>query len=263
MPQSNHGSTRRTPEEERKAARERGRELARDESPLPHLQKLIGGYAFAALAENVRDYAIFLMEPTGVICYWGEGARLMKWWSRAEAEGSHLRMLYPENGSEDGTAEAHLEESAATGEYTGEGQRVRGDGSTFWAGVTLTALRDSDGTLLGFAKVTRDMTVRRGAEAALALAWSAHSQRDAAVAEASTTRVALDAATQDTEIALEQLRSARQFASSVLEHETLDLYIERASLLSEMALLNEHISRLPQPPTVRREGTAQAGRRSR
>lgn len=123
--------------------------------------------AFRALADNVRDYAIFRIDPAGVITHWGEGAHLMKWWTKAEAEGGHLRLLYPDGGSEDGTAEAHLQTAAETGEYTGEGQRVRRDGSTFWASVTLTALRDPDGTPLGFAKVTRDLTAQRAAEAVL------------------------------------------------------------------------------------------------
>jgi len=133
----------------------------------------VASRAFAALAENVRDYAIFLMDPHGVITFWGEGARLLKWWTREAAEGSHLRLLYMDGGSEDGTAEAHLDEAAATGEYTGEGQRVRSDGSTFWAGITLTALRDEEGALIGFAKVTRDLTARRAADAVLKAAGDA------------------------------------------------------------------------------------------
>ncbi|HET7229759.1 MAG TPA: ATP-binding protein [Longimicrobium sp.] len=160
---------------EREAAWRRAKELARERArgSAPARDPYSGvaapgvaQHAFAALAENVRDYAIFLMNPEGVITFWGEGARLIKWWTKDQAEGAHLRLLYPEGGSEDGTAEAHLREAAADGEYTGEGHRVRNDGSTFWAGVTLTALRDEDGTLLGFAKVTRDMTAQRAAEAA-------------------------------------------------------------------------------------------------
>jgi len=127
----------------------------------------IAARAFAALADNVRDYAIFLMDPNGVITFWGEGARLIKWWTKDEAEGSHLRLLYPVGGAEDGTAEEHLRQAAERGEYTGEGQRVRSDGSTFWAGITLTALWDDSGTLLGFAKTTRDMTARRAADGLL------------------------------------------------------------------------------------------------
>jgi PAS domain S-box-containing protein len=123
--------------------------------------------AFVTLADNVRDYAVFLLDPDGVITYWGEGARLIKWWSVAEAEGGHLRMLYPDGGSEDGTAEEHLIAARERGEYSGEGHRMRNDCSTFWAGVTLTALRDEDGALLGFVKVTRDLTARRAADAVL------------------------------------------------------------------------------------------------
>jgi PAS domain S-box-containing protein len=126
--------------------------------------------AFAVLAENVRDYAIFLMDPEGVITFWGEGARLIKWWSREEAEGAHLRMLYPDGGSEDGTAEEHIRQAVESGEYIGQGHRVRADTSTFWARVSLTALRDTEGKLLGFAKVTRDLTAKRAEEAALLMA---------------------------------------------------------------------------------------------
>ena len=127
----------------------------------------VAARAFAALAENVRDYAIVLLDPAGIITFWGEGARLIKWWTRDQAEGAHLRLLYPAGGSEDGTAEEHLRLAAERGEYTGEGHRVRNDCSVFWAGVTLTALWDEDGTLLGFAKVTRDLTARRAADALL------------------------------------------------------------------------------------------------
>ncbi|MBW3629684.1 MAG: PAS domain S-box protein [Gemmatimonadetes bacterium] len=141
--------------------------------------------AFATLAENVRDYAVFLLNPQGVITFWGEGARLMKWWTRAQAEGAHLRLLYPDGGSDDGTAEAHIQDAIERGEYTGEGNRIRSDGSTFWAGVTLTALRDEDGTLLGFAKVTRDITARRGADAALKSAHESAEQARRHAEEAS------------------------------------------------------------------------------
>ena len=164
---------------EREAAWRRGQERERWRSEgggagadahVPAVAPGVMQVAFAALAESVRDYAVFLLNPDGVITFWGEGARLMKWWTRDQAEGSHLRMLYPDGGSEDGTAEAHLAESAATGEYTGEGHRVRSDGSTFWAGITLTALRDERGTLLVFAKTTRDLTARRAADGELAAA---------------------------------------------------------------------------------------------
>jgi PAS domain S-box-containing protein len=162
-------------DEERQAARQRGvahRAGARDgvatESKAlrdPLREPGASNSAFRALAENVRDYAIFLLNPAGLITFWGEGAHLMKGWSADEAEGAHLRLLYPAGGSEDGTAEEHLTAAAEHGEYAGEGYRVRSDGSTIWTGVTLTALRDDDGRLLGFAKVSRDLSVRRAADA--------------------------------------------------------------------------------------------------
>ena len=175
-PSSPHGIAGRETRE-REAAWRRGEERAR-ESAAPGAEAVRGPYtglaaqgvahrAFAALAENVRDYAIFLTDPDGIITFWGEGARLIKWWTKDQAEGAHLRLLYPDGGAEDGTAEENLREAAETGEYTGEGQRVRSDGSTFWAGITLTALRDDSGGLLGFAKVTRDLTARRAADALL------------------------------------------------------------------------------------------------
>jgi len=162
--------------QEREAAWERGRNHTGTSSGITlELRDRRTGLAgqgvavrlFAALADNVRDYAIFLMDPDGIITYWGEGARLMKWWTREELIGVHLRAMYLDGGSEDGTAEDHLQKAADRGEYTGEGQRVRSDGSTFWAGISLTALREADGALLGFAKVTRDLTARHAAEAAL------------------------------------------------------------------------------------------------
>jgi PAS domain S-box-containing protein len=143
------------------------------------------GRAFAAFAENVRDYAIFLMDPSGTIMFWGEGARLIKGWTRREAEGAHLRLLYPAGGAEDGTAEAHLAWAAAHGEYSGEGQRIRSDGGSFWAEITITALRDDAGALLGFAKLSHDLTARRAADA-LRLAAAVAAEEARAAAEAAS-----------------------------------------------------------------------------
>ena len=172
--------------QEREAAWRRGREGGRpaagggqgDASQPPAADPELAHRAFTALAENVRDYAIFLLDPDGIIRYWGEGAHLMKRWTRAEAEGAHLRLLYVDGGSEDGTAEGHLLEAAQRGESVSEGRRIRRDGSTFRAHITLTALRSVDGTLLGFAKVTRDITGRQEAAAA-----TSQSEREALAAE--------------------------------------------------------------------------------
>jgi PAS domain S-box-containing protein len=152
--------------QERETAWRRGRErrregAARHDPEVGRANPELMHRAFSALAEGVRDYAIFLMDADGIIRFWGEGARLLKRWSKEEAEGAHLRFLYLDGGSEDGTAEEHLRTSAKTGEYVGEGNRVRGDGTLFWARVTLTALRDESGKHIGFAKVAVDLTNQR------------------------------------------------------------------------------------------------------
>jgi PAS domain S-box-containing protein len=150
----------------------------------PTVRGLQPDLLYTLVAENVRDYAIFLMDVDGIIRCWGESARLMKWWTKQQAEGSHLRLLYPDNGGEDGTAEAHLASAAETGEYNGEGHRVRSDGSTFWAYVTLTALRDQDDRLVGFTKVTRDFSARRAVESALQRERPPAADAERALAEA-------------------------------------------------------------------------------
>jgi PAS domain S-box-containing protein len=155
---------------ERAAALSRGGSMAAVSTEpwcAPEVAGLSADLLYTLVAENVRDYAIFLMDVDGIIRCWGESARLMKWWTKQQAEGAHLRLLYPDGGSEDGTAEGHLESAAEIGEYSGEGHRVRSDGSTFWAYVTLTALRDHTGALVGFTKVTRDFSARRAVESAL------------------------------------------------------------------------------------------------
>jgi PAS domain S-box-containing protein len=113
--------------------------------------------------ERVRDYAIFLVDPDGFISHWGEGATRMKEFTPEQVVGRHLRMLYPPGGAEDGTAEEHLRIAEETGEYVGEGTRLAGIRGVFPARVTLTALR-RDGRLIGFSKVTQDMTEQRRVE---------------------------------------------------------------------------------------------------
>ena len=118
---------------------------------------------YQLMVERVHEYAVFLMDPDGVITHWGEGAQRIKEFTPGEIVGRHLRALYPEGGAEDGTADEHLRQAAAAGEYIGEGTRVARDRGTFPARVVLTALRH-DGELVGFSKVTQDLTERRRIE---------------------------------------------------------------------------------------------------
>lgn len=160
---------------ERKAAWRRAQEVARRRASGETVQASPEalarlGMSCALMVDSVREYAMFILDPDGIIQLWGESARLMKWFTKEQAEGGHLRMLYPDGGSNDGTAESHLQIAAERGEYTGEGERIRSDNSTFWARVTLTALKSEDGTLHGFAKVVRDFTAQHAADASVAAA---------------------------------------------------------------------------------------------
>jgi PAS domain S-box-containing protein len=239
----------RSPTEERREAIQRGRARlegrAEGDKPAAKRERVSEvDPAFMALAENVRDYAIFLMDPRGVIIYWGEGARLIKWWLKEETEGAHLRMLYPEEGSEDGTAEGHLRDAAKLGEYTGEGRRVRRDGSTFWAGVTLTALRDEEGRLFAFAKVTRDLQSRRAIEMAVATTHAAQSARDEALGVAKSALAEKDVAQEEADFARESLLGARDYIRQVLEPELEAVQAERARLSARIEQLEAYRKKL-------------------
>jgi len=238
-----------SPSEERREAIRRGRERlegrSEDDRPAEKRERVAeADPAFQALADNVRDYAIFLLDPRGIIIYWGEGARLMKWWLKEETEGSHLRMLYPEEGAEDGSAESHLRDAARLGEYTGEGQRMRRDGSTFWASVTLTALRDANGHLLGFAKVTRDLQARRGIEIAVASTNAAQSARDEALEAAKSARAAQNSAQESADFAKEHLVGTRDYITQVLEPELEAARAERAKLTERIEQLESQRRKL-------------------
>jgi PAS domain S-box-containing protein len=119
---------------------------------------------FRLLVDSVKDYAIFLLDPTGRVSTWNQGAERIKGYSALEIIGQHFSRFYPREAIESKWPERELEMATNEGRYTDEGLRVRKDGSTFWAHVVITALRDKDGTLRGFAKVTRDLTERRDLE---------------------------------------------------------------------------------------------------
>jgi hypothetical protein len=116
------------------------------------------------LIESVRDYAIFMLDPTGQVVTWNLGAERLKGWRAEEIIGKHFSSFYTAADREAGRPERELRIATAEGSYREEGIRVRKDGSTFVANVLLTAMRDENGTLLGFAKVTRDVSESHAAE---------------------------------------------------------------------------------------------------
>ncbi|MDR0359754.1 MAG: PAS domain S-box protein [bacterium] len=112
----------------------------------------------ALLVSRVQEYAMFVLDPQGRIMTWNDGAERLKQYAREEILGRHLSVFYEEPQAASGYPDWELEMAARNGQYEEEGWRVRKDGSRFWASVLITALRDEDGALRGFAKVTRDLS---------------------------------------------------------------------------------------------------------
>jgi PAS domain S-box-containing protein len=160
---------------------------------------------FRLLVSSVRDYAIFLLDPTGHILSWNEGAQRIKGYTAAEIVGKHFSIFYPPREIRQGKPDYELRVASDAGCYEEEGWRLRKDGSRFWANVLITALRDPAGQLVGFAKVTRDLTERKQAEEErgrlLAL------EREARSAAEST---------------LDQLRAIQSVTEVALAHVSLD-----------------------------------------
>jgi PAS domain S-box-containing protein len=124
----------------------------------------VGEEQFRLLVDGVKDYAIFMLTPDGRVATWNQGAERIKGYRADEIIGRHFSSFYSTEDKERGKPEAELRIAAAEGRYEEEGWRLRKDGSQFWASVVITALHDSEGTLRGFGKVTRDMTERKRAE---------------------------------------------------------------------------------------------------
>jgi len=125
-----------------------------------------------SLVESVRDYAILLLDPQGNISTWNPGAERIKGYKAEEIIGRHFSCFYTSEDIDRGKPEEGLRVAASTGRFEDESWRLRKDGSRFWANVVITASRSSNGELVGFAKVTRDLTERRRAEEALLLELS-------------------------------------------------------------------------------------------
>jgi len=119
------------------------------------------------LVEQTKDYALFVLDPEGRVMTWNPGAQRIKQYAASEIIGRHFSDFYPREAIERGWPQHELKLAAAEGRFEDEGWRVRKDGSRFWASVVITALRGEDGKLLGFSKITRDLTDRKLHEEAL------------------------------------------------------------------------------------------------
>jgi PAS domain S-box-containing protein len=123
-----------------------------------------GSRIYQLMVESVRDYAIFMLDPRGYIASWNVGAQRIKGYTADEIIGRHFSVFYPQSEIDAGKPALELEIAAREGRFEEEGIRLRKDGTAFWASVVLTAVRDDDGALVGYAKVTRDLTERRAAQ---------------------------------------------------------------------------------------------------
>jgi PAS domain S-box-containing protein len=121
------------------------------------------------LVDSIDEYAIFALDSEGYILSWNAGARRLKGYDADEIIGKHFSIFYPPEQVARGFPSFELREAARVGRFEDEGWRVRKDGSRFWANVVITALRDPSGALVGYGKVTRDLTERRRTEETLRL----------------------------------------------------------------------------------------------
>ncbi|WP_164007024.1 sensor histidine kinase [Pyxidicoccus trucidator] len=120
---------------------------------------------FRLLVESVKDYAIFMLDPQGHVATWNAGAARIKGYSPREIIGKHFSCFYLPEEATSGKCDMELRVALAEGKFEEEGWRLRKDGTRFWANVVIEPVKDRDGRLVGFAKVTRDLTERREAEA--------------------------------------------------------------------------------------------------
>lgn len=126
--------------------------------------QLIEQASYRLLIESVKDYAIFIIDPDGYVISWNKGAEKIKGYKASEIIGRHFSVFYTSEEVENGKPKINLEKARQAGRFETGGWRVRKDSSMFWANVVLTALKDDSGSIIGFGKVTRDMTRRRNYE---------------------------------------------------------------------------------------------------
>ncbi len=122
---------------------------------------------FRLLIECVRDYAIYMLDTNGIVTSWNSGAERIKGYSAIEAVGRHFSIFYTPDDIARRKPQYHLDVAVRSGQIEDEGWRLRKDGSLFWAGVVLTAIRDPNGRLMGFSKIVHDLTERKRVDEAL------------------------------------------------------------------------------------------------
>ncbi|HAJ62572.1 MAG TPA: PAS domain-containing sensor histidine kinase [Cyanobacteria bacterium UBA8543] len=179
---------------------------------------------FRLLVEGVDDCAIIMLDPQGYIISWNTGAERIKQYKSSEIIGQHVSSFYSSEDSQRGKPKQALEIAAREGRFEDEGWRVRKDGSQFWANVVITTLRDEDGKIRGFARVTRDITERKLSQEAL---QQAHDELEKRVEERTAELIQTNerlkqeiAEHERTEAALRQSKARLKEQAKQLEAET-------------------------------------------
>jgi PAS domain S-box-containing protein len=133
-------------------------------------------HQFQTLIDGVTDYALYMVDPNGLVINWNSGAQRIKGYTADEIVGQHFSRFYTESDRAAGVPTRALQTAAQEGRFEAEGWRVRKDGGLFWANAILDRIQDDDGNLVGFAKITRDITERRQAQIALQEAQAQRAQ---------------------------------------------------------------------------------------
>ena len=134
------------------------------ERPDRFLASLTQEGRYRLLVEAVTDYAIYMLDPSGIVTSWNPGAQRFKGYTAAEIIGQHFSRFYSEEDQKAGLPARALETAAREGKFEAEGWRIRNDGTRFWAFVVIDPIRDPSGEIIGFAKITRDLTERKAAD---------------------------------------------------------------------------------------------------
>jgi PAS domain S-box-containing protein len=205
---------------------------------------------FRLLVESVQDYAIFMLDPEGRVASWNAGAARIKGYDADEIVGHHFSRFYPADKVAEGFPAHELAAASREGRFEDEGWRIRKDGTRFWANVVITALRDDDGELVGFAKVTRDLTTRRATE---------EQARRLAAEEAA--RVEAEQRSEE----LQRLSDELQEQAMTLEEQAMELEAqteEAQSLTEEVQQTNEQLERALADVEVARMAAEESARQA-
>ncbi len=196
------------------------------------------------LVEGVQDYAIYWLDPDGVVASWNKGAERLKGYRPEEIVGKNFSEFYPEGDRAKGVPQHNLQIAVSEGKFSGEGWRLRKNGSLFWASVLITPLHDDGGKLIGFSKITRDISESKKAEKALA---ESNNLNNAIMASASYMIIATDVTGRVISYNYEAEKELGYKASEVLGQRTTAIWHDRDEISKRAEELSEEVGRTVEP----------------